>query len=337
MKKLFYFPSEPLSGYQNPYCNYAKEALNKHFKVLDMERGSKVKRMFTLLAYSFRCDVIIFNWLESVPFFPMGTVQFYVDLIALFVLKVRKVQILFMYHDLVSHFGDNWMSRYLMRWLFRNANVVISHSKEAAKIARTKSNVPSYFFSHPIKRLDVMPFEITRTTVDVFIWGALFTYKGIYEFISLPAVQNSKLNIFILGGTKDDSLRKKINSVCNDYIVFEERRAEFDEIAAYCKASRYVLFPYVGESVSSSGALIDTIVFGGNPIGPNRGAFKDLNDEGVCIIYNSYEELISILGEEQSIDENKRQLFIDKYSYNGFAEFVNEKLQNEQRARSHIN
>lgn len=325
MKKLFYFPSEPLTGYQNPYCNYAKDALQKHYEVLDMDRSSRVRRMFTLPYYSFKCDVIIFNWLESVPFFAFGTIQFFIDLIALAVLKIRKVKILFMYHDLVSHFGDNWMSRYLMRWLFKNADVIISHSKEAAEIAMQQSDRPSYFFSHPVKRVPVNAFE-TDKNVDVFIWGALFGYKGVYEFISQPCIQNSNLKIYILGCAKEDGLSDKIKSVCNEHIIFDERRAEFDEIAAYCKVSRYVIFPYVGDSVSSSGALIDTIVFGGTPVGPNRGAFQDLAEEGMCFVYDNYEELAELLSENKTINDAQRERFVDKYSWKSFSEFVYEKI-----------
>lgn len=323
--KLFFFPSEPMTGYQNPYCNYYKEALLKYYKVLDMDRGSKFKRMFTLPFYSFKCDIIIFNWLESVPFFAFGKVQFYVNLIALFILRLRKVKILFMFHDLVSHFGDNWMSRYLMRWLFKYSDVIISHSKEAAQIALNKSKSPSFFISHPIKKLSVANYSVDRE-VDVFIWGAVYNYKGVYEFISQPSVQNSKLKILIMGIAKDEGLSEKIRSCCNDHIFFDERRADFDEIAAYCKASRYVLFPYIGESVSSSGALIDTLVFGGTPVGPNRGSFQDLASEGMCFAYNNYDELLDILLSKSTIDNCQREVFINEHSWEKIADFIHDKI-----------
>jgi hypothetical protein len=320
-KKLYYFPSEPITGYQNPYCNYAKEALQKYYYVYDMKKGSKVKRMFTLLYYSTKADVIIFNWLESLPFFACGKIQFLFALIALKIIKYRKVKVLFMFHDLISHFGDNWMSRYLMDWQFKNSNLIISHSKEAAKIAKEKTTVPSYFYTHPIPTPSIKEIDVPHD-VDVFIWGQLFSYKGVYEFISLPEIQHSNIKIYILGGTTDANLRKQIKSACNNHITYEERRANFDEIGAYCKKSKYVLFPYIGESVSSSGALIDTIVFGGTPIGPNRGAFKDLNEEGVCLVYNDYNELLLLLSNKEILEKDKRLEFIKKYSWDSFATFV---------------
>lgn len=70
-----------------------------------MNRSGKCKRMFTLLLNSFRCKYIVFNWLESIPFFPFGKVQFVLALMALFVLKLRKVKVLFMFHDLIPHLG----------------------------------------------------------------------------------------------------------------------------------------------------------------------------------------------------------------------------------------
>ena len=110
--KLFFFPSEPLVGYRNPYCNYYKEALNNYYEVLDMNRSGKCKRMFTLLLNSFRCKYIVFNWLESVPFFLFGKVQFVLPLMALFVLTLRKVKVMFIVNDLIPHFRENRISMY---------------------------------------------------------------------------------------------------------------------------------------------------------------------------------------------------------------------------------
>ena len=160
----------------------------------------------------------------------------------------------------------------------------------------------------------------------MFIWGAIYDYKGVYEFISQPNILNSKIKIFIMGIAKDNGLSEKIKSCCNDHIFFDERRADFDEIAAYCKASQYVLFPYVGESVSSSGALIDSLVFGGTPVGPNRGSFQDLASVGMCFTYNNYDELLKILLSKSTIDNCQREKFINNNSWEKFADFIHEKI-----------
>ncbi|WP_194968036.1 hypothetical protein [Klebsiella pneumoniae] len=49
--------------------------------------------------------------------------------------------------------------------------------------------------------------------------------------------------------------------------------------------SKCVLFPYKSGSISSSGALMDTIALGGVAIGPDVGAFKDLEKKGYARLF----------------------------------------------------
>ena len=321
MKKLYFFPSEPLSGYQNPYCKNFKESISKYYKVLDMQKSSKVKRMFTLLINSFYADIIIFNWLESIPFFPYGKIQFYINIIALQIIKIRKCKIVMMFHNLSPHTSNNWQSKYLMKWLFSNATIIVTHSKEAEMVAKNKTKKPIYFITHPINNIKVVNYE-TNKDIDIFIWGTVSKYKGIYEFISLPFIQNSPLKIYILGKSQDKILERLIKSACNHHIHYDNRKANFNEIAYYCQNSKYVLFPYIGNCISSSGALIDTLLLKGTPIGPNRGAFKDLSEEGLCFVYNDYTELKNVLNETRKIDESKRMEFLNKHSWENFAYFL---------------
>ena len=91
--------------------------------------------------------------------------------------------------------------------------------------------------------------------------------------------------------------------------------------------SKYVLFPYTGDCVSSSGALIDTIALGGCPIGPNKGAFKDLAEEGVCTVYQDYDELFSILGKPSHFNNSKMTEFSARNSWDAFADILYKNLQ----------
>ena len=113
----------------------------------------------------------------------------------------------------------------------------------------------------------------------------------------------------------------------NEHIHFENRRVSFDEIASLVKNSRYVVFPYVGESISSSGVLIDTIVLGGVPIGPNKGAFRDLSEEGVCLIYKDYSDLIKMVHQEVIIDEKQRSVFLSNHSWEQFTNHISQLLE----------
>lgn len=104
-------------------------------------------------------------------------------------------------------------------------------------------------------------------------------------------------------------------------IVFENRAADFDELAALIRSSRHVLFPYLPGSVSSSGVLMDTLAMGGNPVGPAIGAFADLARENVCQVYGSEAEMIEILKSDRRINPDTIRDFISRNSWHSYAKF----------------
>ena len=58
---------------------------------------------------------------------------------------------------------------------------------------------------------------------------------------------------------------------------------------------------------------------GGRPIGPDRGAFHDLAEEGVCAVYQSHAELMTLLNSTYTITTSHRNHFIKQYSWKNFA------------------
>ena len=96
----------------------------------------------------------------------------------------------------------------------------------------------------------------------------------------------------------------------------------FETLAGYIAKSKFVIFPYIGDSISSSGVLMNTIMMGGNPVGPNRGAFKDLSEEGVCFVYDNYDEMYEILISDVYISDEKKTDFIKKNSWNAFGAYM---------------
>ncbi len=141
-------------------------------------------------------------------------------------------------------------------------------------------------------------------------------------------MRQSELKIFIVGKCKDLQLSEQLITCCNSNIRYENRRAGYAEIKALMSKAKYVLFPYLSGSVSSSGALIDTIVLGGTPVGPNLGAFKDLAEEGVCLVYDDYAGLLDILSGNRTIDDLKRKDFIAQNTWDSFAMKLNKHINN---------
>ena len=247
-----------------------------------------------------------------------GLIQLFLVMIALMTLKLRRAKIIWMFHNIRPHQGENWMTHCISSWLYKNSTLIVSHSQEAAEYASQRAKCKVIYKCHPVMPIDVAPRQEIVEPFDVFIWGAILPYKGIVEFVSLPEILKSNLKVKIIGTCKDKELEKKIRHYTDSHIFYDNRCADFAEISANCRAAKYVLFPYVGKCVSSSGALIDTIALGGTPVGPNVGAFRDLASENVCITYRNYEELIKILNSEKKnmVDPSN---FISNNSWDKFA------------------
>lgn len=326
--RLYYFPPRKGSAYANPYSDNFREALSEKFEIVNFKSAEPIMSSLALLVNVFRADVYILNWLENVVSYRLGTLQFFLAKLSLWLVKLRRKKIVWMFHNITPHVGHSKNSIWLYKFLFKHSTLIISHSKEATEYARARAECKVLYVCHPVHEV---PFEIPGTdggaeSCDVLIWGLVFPYKGISEFLSQAVARKSKLRIRVLGACEDPELAQKIAELCNDKITFENRRAGFAEVEKSIKCSRYVLFPYVGRCVSSSGALIDTVVMGGSPVGPEVGAFKDLAEEGVCTTYRDYDELFKILDENVKIDSEAREQFVKNNTWRSLVRTIVENL-----------
>lgn len=326
MEKVYFYPSANKGGYKNPYCNNFKQIIANNFHLLDSENKESVAAGWSLLKMSFCADIFILNWLESIYFHRLGLIQFYMAKTALKIIQLRKKKIIWMFHNIHPHQGVNAYTIKMQNWLFKNSDFIISHSEDAANYAKEKTQKPVYYRCHPVK---CFPYQTNKNVeaCDVLIWGTILPYKGVVEFLSFLKERKSNIKVTVLGRCSDPTLAASITSLCNDHIKFYNRKADFDEIASIIANCKYVLFPYIGDCVSSSGALIDTIVMGGTVCGPNKGAFKDLSHDGVSFVYNSYEELLQILSSDKKIENSKKNNFIVQNSWENFSNFLREKIQ----------
>lgn len=315
--RSYFFPPLPRGGYPNPYCTHFKEALAEYTDLLNA--GEKPTRMaaWELLKFSTRADLYVFNWLEIIGYHRAGLIQFLMAFIAVWTVIARRARILWVLHNIEPHEGHNWQTRYFYRLLFKHAALTVAHSREAEAFARKKAKGQVVYCCHPIISYPVKAQPVQPT--DILIWGSILPYKGVAEFLEMQEVQASGLDIHVIGVCKDLQLARRIDSLTNEHVRFENRKATFDEIASLCRQAKFVLFPYVGGSVSSSGALIDTIAFGGTPVGPHRGAFKDLSEEGVCLTYQNTSAMMDILKSEKVINTSVVRSFLQDNTWDAFA------------------
>ena len=320
-QKLFYFPQPDSGGkYQNPYSYNFKHGLQQFFDVVDSEKSQTKLKSLGLLTHSAAAHIYILNWVESIPHLRFSLFQTMIVLFSLKIMKLRNSEIVWMFHNIRPHQGENWKTRLISDWLFENASLIISHSREAANYAKKKAKCKVIYRCHPVTEIKLAEVSL-KDPFDVFIWGSIYPYKGIMEFLSNPVISQLNLKIKIIGQCTDKTLDAQIRSYVKGHVIYENRKADYSEIAANCKSAKFVLFTYVGKCVSSSGALIDTIVMGGIPVGPKIGAFDDLSKDGVCLVYSDTEELVRILkGNNSTFSEIKRKTFISDNSWENFIE-----------------
>lgn len=309
MRKLFFLPQYHHGKASNPYCDNFLEVIKGDFYVIPKSKHI-LPRGLELFLGSFKADIYILNWVESIGFLKGGFIQASLSIVSLLVISLRKRKIIWIFHNIHPHEGENFWSKVIKRLMFRLSDIIISHSGEAAKYAVQFARCPVYYKPHPVKIKDFGKWDGPVKDSVFYLWGDIYPYKGIVEFLKEARLQNVRSQILVVGKVVNEPIKNQIESNLSDNIIFENRRADFCEIAAQCKKSLYVVFPYIGDSVSSSGVLMDTLLMGGTPIGPNKGAFSDLAKQGCCITYNNLEEVFCFpTDDEHSLKLNPQNVY----------------------------
>ena len=333
-KRIYIAPSaNRKDGYSNRYFPILKKELSAYFDVLEADNKPCLAQGLALLVNSFKADVFLLSFVETVAFQKLAFVQYLLAMLAMWIMRLRGRWILFIFHNPKPHKGENWMSKSLTITQLKLSEAVISHSGQAASLAREiisrSGGDPSkvHYVCHPValtERVDARP--PASDCEEVLIWGSILPYKGVLEFVSSQVIRDAGLKVRIVGRCKDPALATKIEEAVSrpskTTFVFENRSAGFDELAGLIAGSRKVVFPYLPGSVSSSGVLIDTIAMGGNPVGPAIGAFLDLAAEGVCFVYGDDFDLVESLRDGTDIPEEVRRNFIEANSWSAFAAMV---------------
>ncbi len=358
-KKIYVSPSaNRKSGYPNRYFVMLKENLAEYFEVLDASNEPYLTQGWALLKHSFKADIFLLSFVETIAFHKLAFLQYLMVRLSLLIMRLRRKEIVFIFHNPRPHKGENWMSRSLTKAQLIQACLVISHSCETASFARgllSEYGCPPdkvRYICHPVVEPSPdfwaslvsgadSPLGPARSD-EILIWGNILPYKGVLEFVSSPAVRAAGLKVRIVGRCKDPGMASDIEkavaecdstefrnfndgfSAMRSRIVFENRSADFAELAVLVRSSRFVLFPYLPGSVSSSGVLMDTLAMGGNPVGPAVGAFADLARENVCFVYGSEAEMIEILKSDRHVNPEILRDFIARNTWHAYAKFFSD-------------
>ena len=220
------------------------------------------------------------------------------------------------------------MVDFMYNVMFKHSDIILTHSRSGIEFAEEK--YPSFaekitYFVHPVKYLFNIPPKQKRI-YDIFIWGTIWPYKGVIEFLEfLKASGQTHLKVLIAGRCINEKVQSMLENNLTDNTDYLNNFFEIGEIAKLANKARFTLFTYNTESVLSSGSLMDSVGMRSVIIGPDAGAFKDLSLYGFVYTYKTFDNIIEILKDHRS-DFSTHLIEIEAFCNNNSWELFGEKL-----------
>ncbi|MFI3297746.1 MAG: hypothetical protein R3Y59_09005 [bacterium] len=326
--KVYYYPNvlRLKSSPANPFSNNFITALAKEGVVVTNKQDSNsVNSLSDMIRHHSNTDIYILNWIENIAHLRFGTIQSVIFILFFFIQLIRNKKFVWVFHNITPHDEDIWVSKLIKSILLKRCSLFITLSKEGYNILSQKTQKKIIFINHPINQ-DLLSLEAVNqdSNYDILIWGTVSKYKGIIEFLDYLHDNGfeNRYKILIIGKCTDKEYEYRLLSLCNEAIEYRNCAVAFCELKGLIASSKIVLFPYIGGSISSSGALIDTITFNGRSVGPSKGAFIDLSKEGVCLTYDKYDDIIEILSKDVYIQQCNIDSFLQNNSWSAFVKTV---------------
>jgi beta-1,4-mannosyltransferase len=333
-KRAFIFPvsGRMKSAVYNPYMDNFIKATSFFVDYLNTNSPSN-QGVFNLIKYIGKVDFLFLNWIENIPDRKGGYLQTVFFLMILKLKKLLGLKIVWTLHNKISHSPDNLkLKTQLFRAMLKQSDLIITHSNEGIRFAESMHKGAStriFYFPHPIILSRHFNTKLPLQN-DLLIWGTITPYKGIDSFLEYLYQQNEqfKYKILIVGKVPSNEFLDKLKEFENEKIIINNQYIDNEELSVMINSSKAVLFTYTGDSVLSSGALMDSLAHGALVIGPHVGAFKDSSDLGVIKTYQNFDQLMSILHElddaKKAIDHQKISDFTSNYSWENFGHQLNE-------------
>ena len=294
--------------YDNPYINDMIASLGDDFVCVNKDHPSKIG-VLNLCSYFFKTNVFHLNWIEDLPDKKGGYIQTLFFLTFLFFAKISQKKIIWTAHNKISHHKTHsTLKNFLIKLLVRQSNYIITHSQEGVRFVNSLNGNPKtdtvLYIPHPIQ-----PNLLESTNsikYDLIIWGNIRPYKGIDRFLDYLKTQGllEKYNMLIVGKVSDPDYERELKNYQSKNISILNQFIENEKLQELIKASSIILFTYQKEYVLSSGALTDSVAYGKNVIGPDIGAFRDLNKAGLIHTYKNFDDLIYLI--DKLLDQNNQ-------------------------------
>lgn len=327
MKKAYIYPILPSTKLSNPnpYIYNFIISFKKDIDFLNKNHPASTG-IFNLLKYVTKIDFLFLNWIEDLPDKKAGLFQVVCFILVLNFLKRKKVKIIWTMHNKQSHYTSNrTIKKFLFKYILNNSDYIITHSKEGLRYFsefKVQPNNKIRYFPHPLESKLIK--QAKESNYDILLWGSIIPYKGIDKFLDYLYKNKLENNykILLAGKVNPENYMHTLLKYCNKSIKLENRYIPEEELKNIISESKTVLFTYEGESVLSSGALMDTLSYGGKVIGPCTGAFKDLEEEELIMTYKEYKDIIIIINDiisSKDTIQEKLNSFVEENNWLAFS------------------
>lgn len=328
--KVFIYPisNRLKTGLYNPYLdNFITSTQNYLFYV--NRRSPSDIGIFNLIRYINKIDFLALNWVENLPDKKGGVIQALFFLIILRVKKIFGFKVIWTLHNKISHSTKNlFFKRIIFNNLLNRSDLIITHAKEGIIYSeKLHPGVSSriFYFPHPVEGYSDSESKIIKE-YDIIIWGTIAPYKNIDKFLEFLGKKNAleSFRILIAGKAISNEYYEKIKKYKSNFITIKNQFVNKKELLQLIAKSRIVLFTYAGDSVLSSGALIDSIAHNSLVLGPNTGAFAEMEKLGIIATYADYDDLMNKLRSD-SLKMGRKKLeiindFIRNHTWQKFSE-----------------
>jgi len=315
---------------KNPYIDKLIDTIELNScNVVNKDKVSKFG-ILDLLFYVGKVDTYYLNWVENLPDKRFGWIQAIVFICIFFMLKLFGKKIVWMMHNKLSHSKKGLFLKVVTNYLLVNySDVVLTHSLDGVRFGNIllKKEKIIEFIHHPLENnTKKINYDLDRD-IDILIWGSISPYKGIDTFLEYlqKSEVTSNYNIHIVGKITNNTLAEKLNLSVTNNIVIENDFVSTQRLEELFSRSKMVLFTYAGYSTLSSGALMDTLSYNNYVTGPNVGAFRDLNEEGLIDTFIDFNNLIDKLENglfHKKLDSQKLDNFIKNNSWENFGNWL---------------
>jgi beta-1,4-mannosyltransferase len=322
------------SDAQNPYLMNFISAFSKAVDVVNKDNPSNVG-IVNLFRYLWVCDVAFFNWIEDLPDKKGGIFQTWLFFLLMHFKSLLRLKVVWTLHNKVSHSKRHFGAKTkLVKSLLRKSDLIITHSLEGMRFAlEIEPSVDTkrvFLFPHPVfPRERIVSGDILY---DILIWGRLAPYKEVDRFLDFleKSGLRERYRIKIVGKCSSEEYFAKLARYRSHFVSIENRFVDEDELEKLVSCSKFVLFTYGEESVISSGALMDSLAYRGNIIGPDIGAFADAQREGLIKAYKRFDDIPQLIdGFDRDANEKtvaRIDRFIEGHTWEKFARALVEKL-----------